>query len=85
MLELFGYTVMMLYNYTYNYSLLSYLEYPILLVQEYILVALVLKYKNLLNQNSLTAIGGYWVIVLLFAFQICPRFLLYMAVVCINL
>ncbi|XP_031620142.1 solute carrier family 66 member 3 [Contarinia nasturtii] len=80
MLELFGYTVMMLYNYTYSYSLLSYLEYPILLVQEYILVALVLKYKNMLNQKSFTAIGIYWAVVLLFAYQICPRFLLAMAV-----
>ncbi|XP_055315254.1 solute carrier family 66 member 3 [Sitodiplosis mosellana] len=80
LLELFGYTVMMLYNYTYSYSLLSYLEYPILLVQEYVLVALVLKYKHMLNQNSFTAIGVYWVVTLLFAFQICPRFLLYMAV-----
>lgn len=72
---------MMLYNYTYSYSILSYLEYPILLVQEYILVALVLKYKNMLNQNNLAAIGAYWVIVLLFAYQICPRFLLALAVV----
>lgn len=75
---------MMLYNYTYSYSLLSYLEYPILLVQEYVLIALVLKYKNMLNQNSFTIIGGYWVFVFLFAFQICPRFLLYMTVVSIK-
>lgn len=71
----------MLYNYTYSYSLLSYLEYPILLVQEYVLVALVLKYKQKLGQNSFASIGAYWVLVLLFAYQICPRFLLAMAVV----
>lgn len=80
-LELFSYTVMMLYNYTYSYSLLSYLEYPILLVQEYILVGLVLHYKKKLDQNSFIAIGAYWAIVLLFTYQICPRFLLAMAVV----
>lgn len=72
---------MTLYNYTYQYSLLSYLEYPILIVQEYILVGLVLKYKKMFNQNNLAGIGAYFVIVLLFAYQICPRFLLSMAVV----
>lgn len=84
LLELFGYTVMMLYNYTYSYSLLSYLEYPILLVQEYVLIALVLKYKNMLNQNSLTIIGAYCLLVFLFAVQILPRFLLYMTVVSVE-
>lgn len=109
LLELFSYTVMALYNYTYQYALLSYLEYPILLVQEvrwciefnyqiaplspgitfhshsitqqYILVGLVFKYKKMLNQNNMTCVGAYWIIVLLFAYQICPRFLLSMAVV----
>lgn len=75
---------MMLYNYTYSYALLSYLEYPILLVQEYVLVALVLKYKNMLNQNTFGAIGAYWILFLLFAYQICPRFLLAMAVVSLQ-
>lgn len=81
LLELFSYTVMTLYNYTYQYSLLSYLEYPILIVQEYILLALVFNYKRMYNQNNLTCIGAYFVVVLLFAYQICPRFLLSMAVV----
>lgn len=81
LLELSSYTVMALYNYTYQYPILTYLEYPILLVQEYILVALVFKYKKMLNQNSFVSIGAYWVIVLLFMYQICPRFLLLMAVV----
>lgn len=61
--------------------MLSYLEYPILIVQEYILVALVLKYKRMFNQNNMAGIAAYFVIVLLFAYQICPRFLLSMAVV----
>ncbi|KAI8116989.1 PQ-loop repeat-containing protein 3 [Lucilia cuprina] len=33
-LELFSYTVMMSYNYTNGYEFLSYMEYPILLLQE---------------------------------------------------
>lgn len=61
--------------------MLSYLEYPILIVQEYILVALVFKYKRMFNQNNMCAIAAYFAIVLLFAYQICPRFLLSMAVV----
>lgn len=79
-LELAAYTVMMLYNYAYEYSLLSYLEYPILLVQEYILIGLVLYYKRLLNQKTSYMIGGYCAFTLLFAYQLLPRFLLAMLV-----
>lgn len=48
-LELTSYTVMTSYNYTNGYAVLSYLEYPIILVQEYILIFLVLKYLNKIN------------------------------------
>lgn len=72
---------MMLYNYTYEYSVLSYLEYPVLIVQEYILIALVFQYKRMLNQNTLMYVGGYFAVMLLFGYQILPRFLLAMAVV----
>lgn len=71
---------MMLYNYTYEYSLLSYLEYPILLAQEYILIGLVLYYKKLLNKNTSYMMGGYCAFILLFAYQLLPRFLLAMLV-----
>lgn len=80
-LELFSYSTMMLYNYTYQYSLLSYMEYPVLIVQEYILVALVLQYKRMLNQNTIVYICGYFALMLLFAYQILPRFLIAMLVV----
>lgn len=72
---------MMLYNYTYEYSLLSYMEYPVLIVQEYILVALVLQYKRMLNQNTIIYICGYFVLMLSFAYQILPRFFIAMLVV----
>lgn len=71
---------MMLYNYTYDYSMLSYLEYPILLVQEYILIGLVLHHKHCIDKNTLYFVGGYAACVLLFMYQIMPRFLLSMAV-----
>lgn len=80
-LELFSYTSMMLYNYCYGYSWLSYLEYPVLLIQEYILILLVLKYKRQLNRTTYTAAGGYIVVVLLFGYQILPKFLLALLVV----
>ena len=48
----FSYTVMTSYNYTNGYSLLSYLEYPIILVQEYILIFFVLKYLSRINMWS---------------------------------
>lgn len=80
-LELFSYTSMMLYNYCYGYSLLSYMEYPVLLIQEYILILLVLKYQRQLNQRTCAYCAGYIVVVLLFAYQILPKFLLALLVV----
>lgn len=72
---------MMLYNYCYGYSLLSYMEYPVLLVQEYILILMVLKYKRQFNQQTCIAVAGYVVVVTLFAYQILPKFLLAVLVV----
>lgn len=72
---------MMLYNYCYGYSLLSYMEYPVLLIQEYILILLVLKYQRQLNQMTYTIAGGYIFVVLLFGYQILPKFLLALLVV----
>ncbi|EZA60426.1 hypothetical protein DMN91_010880 [Ooceraea biroi] len=61
-LELTSYTVMTSYNYTNGYSVLSYLEYPIILVQEYILIFLVLKYVNKLNMWSLLCTIMYFIL-----------------------
>ncbi|KAL0280196.1 UNVERIFIED_CONTAM: hypothetical protein PYX00_001568 [Menopon gallinae] len=46
LLELSSYCVTMLYNYTNQHSLLSYLEYPIIIIQEYIVILLVLHYQK---------------------------------------
>ncbi|CAH1963948.1 unnamed protein product [Acanthoscelides obtectus] len=53
MMELTSYTIMMSYNYRNGYAILSYLEYPIILIQEIILICIVLYYKDLLNMTSL--------------------------------
>lgn len=72
---------MMMYNYCHGYAFLSYLEYPVLLVQEYILIFLVLKYKHLLGNNAYAIAGGYTVGVLAFGYNILPKFLLALMVV----
>lgn len=80
-LELFSYTAMMCYNYCNGYSLMSYLEYPVLLVQEYILIFLVLKYKRKLGKDAYIAAAGYFFITALCLTKILPVFLLAMLVV----
>lgn len=65
-LETLSYTVMMAYNYCSGYSLLSYMEYPVLLLQNYVLLALVLTYKRqLMTRNAATTAGIYAVVTLL--------------------
>lgn len=59
-LETLSYTVMMAYNYCSGYSLLSYMEYPVLLLQNYVLLALLLMYKRqLMNRNAAMAAAVY--------------------------
>lgn len=62
---------------------MSYLEYPVLLVQEYILIFLVLKYKRKLGKNAYIAAGGYFFITALCLSKILPVFLLALLVVSI--
>ncbi|XP_019877115.1 solute carrier family 66 member 3 [Aethina tumida] len=60
MMELTSYTIMMSYNYRNHYALLSYMEYPIILVQELILIFFVLHYKRQINIISLIGMGTYF-------------------------
>lgn len=71
-LELLSYTVMMSYNYCNGYSFLSYMEYPILLIQEYVLILLVLKYKRKLGKDAYIAAAGYFVVTSLCLSKIIP-------------
>lgn len=48
-MEIIGFSIMSLYNYTNKYGIMTYMEYPIILVQVYVLFYYVLKYKNMLN------------------------------------
>lgn len=76
MLELFSYTTMMSYNYINDYAILSYLEYPILLIQEYVLIYLVLKYNGLLGTRTFAAAIAYVLIGLCVLTKIMPLWIL---------
>lgn len=73
LLELTSYTVMTSYNYTNGYSVLSYLEYPVILVQEYVLIFLVLKYSNKINTFSILLAVLYFATSACFVLQIIPK------------
>lgn len=80
LMELCSYTVTMLYNYTNGYAFLSYMEYPILLAQEYVLVYYVLRYESLLGQRAFMWSGIYVAVFLGFATTIIPSSVLMMLV-----
>ncbi|XP_066157056.1 solute carrier family 66 member 3 [Euwallacea fornicatus] len=76
LMELTSYTIMMSYNFRNGYALLSYLEYPIILIQELILISVVLKYKDMQNIYSLFAAGLYFSIAISFLIGVVPLGLL---------
>lgn len=80
-LELFSYTVMMSYNYTNGYEFLSYMEYPILLLQEYVLVYFVFKYQNLLGLKTQLITVLYVIIATLIYLKLFPVIILQFLVV----
>lgn len=64
------------YHYANGYSILTYLECPVLLVQEYILIFLVLKYLKKINTSSVLVAALYFAISSCFALQIVPKVVL---------
>ncbi|GAB0089639.1 Solute carrier family 66 member 3 [Sergentomyia squamirostris] len=75
-LEVSSYTVTFSYNFCKGYAYMSYLEYPILLLQEYVLIFLVLKYQNLLNTKSFIYTGIYTFLTVFFLSNILPMWVL---------
>ncbi|EFN79906.1 PQ-loop repeat-containing protein 3 isoform X3 [Harpegnathos saltator] len=75
-LELTSYTVMTSYNYTNGYAILSYLEYPIILIQEYILIFLVLKYLNKINMWAFIYSLIYFTLSSCLVLEIVPKVVL---------
>ncbi|XP_035730038.1 solute carrier family 66 member 3-like isoform X1 [Vespa mandarinia] len=76
LLEITSYTVTASYNYVNGYSLLSYLEYPIILIQEYILIFLVMIYSRQTNIWSLLITIVYVTTSFCFLLEIIPKTLL---------
>ncbi|KAK6627791.1 hypothetical protein RUM44_010270 [Polyplax serrata] len=76
LLELSSYTITMMYNYCNKHALLSYMEYPIIIIQEYILIGLVTHYKKMKRTAFPLLLLIYLTVSLLFAYGILPKFLL---------
>lgn len=70
------------YNFRNGYALLSYMEYPIILIQELVLVYCVIYYKNLLGAKSVVGAGIYFTIAGGFLLGALPREFLTFLVVC---
>lgn len=80
-LELFSYTVMMSYNYTSGYDFLSYMEYPVLLLQEYVLIYYVFKYQDMLGKRTQVFAIFYTIIATLIYLKLFPIIILTFLVV----
>ncbi|CAB3226240.1 unnamed protein product [Arctia plantaginis] len=73
-MEIAGFSIMSLYNYTNDYNVMTYLEYPIILVQVYVLLYYVLRYQRLLDTTIVPmAVGSYVIIVLSFMLGFLPK------------
>uniref|UniRef100_A0A1L8DTV7 Solute carrier family 66 member 3 n=1 Tax=Nyssomyia neivai TaxID=330878 RepID=A0A1L8DTV7_9DIPT len=75
-LEVSSYTVTFSYNFCKGYAIMSYLEYPVLLIQEYVLIFLVLKYQDLLHGKSYIFTGIYIFFTTLFLSKMVPLWFL---------
>lgn len=73
------------YNYSNGYSLLSYLEYPIILVQEYILIFFVLKYLSKINMWSFLCAIIYFALSSCLLLGIVPKVILTLLAVGLNI
>ncbi|KAI4491733.1 hypothetical protein M0804_003125 [Polistes exclamans] len=75
-LELTSYTIVASYNYVNRYSLLSYFEYPVILIQDYILMYLILIYSRKMNIWSLLFTIVYITMSICFLSEIIPKIVL---------
>ncbi|XP_065161783.1 solute carrier family 66 member 3 [Atheta coriaria] len=75
-MELCSYTIMFSYNYRHGYALLSYMEYPIILAQQMVLILFVLYYNGSFNMASSVGACIYFCFAAGFLSGILPRELL---------
>ncbi|XP_073975193.1 solute carrier family 66 member 3 [Rhodnius prolixus] len=76
LMELSSYSVMASYNFVNGYALLSYLEYPIIIIQQYVLIYLVLFYQNLIGSKAVAGALTYTLIVTSFLTKFIPSTIL---------
>jgi len=72
LLELTSYSIGLIYAVSNEYALMSYLEYPFLVVQDVLLLGIVLYYSNQLGLSSLAAFGVYSSIIYAFLSGMVP-------------
>lgn len=75
-IEIMSYSVSMLYNFTNGYRLMNYLEYVVLIAQDYMLVAIVLYYRKSITQKAIGITVIYFIVMTLFGASILPKSLL---------
>lgn len=76
LLELFSYTVMTSYNYINQYSLLSYMEYPVILFEQMILLYFVLKCRNRIDASVIVGTFCYLALTFCLITQLIPPIIL---------
>lgn len=72
-IEVFRYLIVWMYNYCYGYAVLSYLEYPILLLQQVVLLYFILKFQNLITVEVIMCGMLLLITVALFMNGVLPR------------
>ncbi|XP_023942664.2 solute carrier family 66 member 3 [Bicyclus anynana] len=74
LMEITGFTIVTLYNYTNRYSVMTYLEYPIILLQVYVMLYYVLKFKHLLSGMTVPlVVAMYTTTILGFVYGVFPK------------
>ncbi|XP_026315473.1 PQ-loop repeat-containing protein 3 isoform X2 [Hyposmocoma kahamanoa] len=87
LMEIVGFTIMTLYNYTNHYGVLTYLEYPIILFQIFVMLYYTLLYKRMINLYIVPLAAMLYVaIVLSFIMEVLPSEILsYLVPLCTPL
>lgn len=83
-LEVLRYAIMWMYNVCFGYSLISYMEYPLLLVQQTILFYFVLKFNQLISVEIALFSLLLVITMLLFMTEMLPRVILAFLIVSIR-
>lgn len=79
--EVISYSVSTLYNFTNNYRWTNYFEYVILIVQDYILIAIVLFYRREFSRNNAAIVVCYALVMAIFGFSFLPKNILTLLIV----